>query len=337
VTLPVVLVTGVGDTVGQALVKAARMSSHRPRLVGTDVDPRAAGLAWVDARALLPRSSDERSYIEALVYTCEKERVQLVLPGSEPELLVLADNAAEIRSRTGTAVVAGPPPILRTALDKWETCRFLESEGLAFPRYARAERRHEVDELVAQVGFPLLAKPRRSSGSRGVQIVNTLADLRRVAKLPVATVVQELLGDETEEYSVESWTCQDGRLVGPISYRREQLSAGDTYSAVVSSHPDVEAEGLSVAASLRSTGPCNVQLRITSRGPVTFEINPRFSGGVSMRAHFGFNEIDLALSELVLGQDPEPPQLRSGLVRRFWEEQYQDESDIEPAHAARVS
>ena len=46
----VVLVTGVGDTVGQAVVKAARACSAPVRIVGTDADPHAVGLPWAARR-----------------------------------------------------------------------------------------------------------------------------------------------------------------------------------------------------------------------------------------------------------------------------------------------
>lgn len=326
----VALVTGVGDTVGQAVVKAARAARHPVRIVGTDADPWAAGFSWVDVAARLPRCDDADAYLSGLVALCRREGVQLVLPGSEPELLLLADNADLVRRATGAALVAGRPELLRTALDKWETCRFLAAHGLRHPAFARLEDVDEVGRLLDEVGLPLLAKPRRGSGSRGVVIVRSQDDIESTRHLGVPFVLQELLGSADEEYSVETWTCQDGSLVGPVSYRREQLSAGDTYSARVGTHPEVEAEGRAVAAALGSAGPCNVQLRMTDRGPVTFEINPRFSGGVAMRAHFGFNEVEMAVGERVLARPVPRPTLTSGHVRRFWGELYRDDEPSVP-------
>lgn len=326
----VALVTGVGDTVGQAIVKAASASRLPVRTVGTDADAWAAGFSWVDVAARLPRCDDTDAYLSGLVALCRREGVQLVLPGSEPELLLLADHADRVRRDTGAELVAGHPDLLRTALDKWETCRFLASHGLGHPAFARLEDADEVARLLDEVGLPLLAKPRRGSGSRGVVIVRSQEDIDSTRRLGVPFVLQELLGTADEEYSVETWTCRDGGLVGPVSYRREQLSAGDTYSARVASHPEVEAEGRAVAAALGSAGPCNVQLRMTDRGPVTFEINPRFSGGVAMRAHFGFNEVEMAVAERVHGRPVPQPRLTSGHVRRFWGELYRDDAPSVP-------
>jgi carbamoyl-phosphate synthase large subunit len=68
-----------------------------------------------------------------------------------------------------------------------------------------------------------------------------------------------------------------------------------------------------------------VQLRLTARGPVTFEINPRFSGGVSLRAHFGYNEVEMAIRDLVLEQPIPRLKLTSGEALRFWDELYIDD------------
>jgi len=102
-----------------------------------------------------------------------------------------------------------------------------------------------------------------------------------------------------------------------VSYRRGLVSAGDTAVADVRPHHDVDVEARAVPQALGIVGPCNVQLRRTPRGPVIFEINPRFSGGASIRAHFGFNEVDVAVTELARGRPVPPPTLSTGTARRF--------------------
>ena len=323
------LVTGVGDTVGQALVKAARRSSIPCRVIGTDQDDPlhdpCVGLQWVDAGFVPPHSSRGDDYLAELGRICRAEAVQLILPGSEKELELLAENADTIGRDTGAIVVASTVDVLRIALDKWETCRFLERAGLGFPGYARIDVLEEVERLVATVGFPMIAKPFRGSGSQGMYEIDSWQEIDFARGVGKNLVLQERLEPDDEEYSVAAYTCKDGAAVGAISYRREQLVAGDTYRARVGRNPEVEAEALRVVKALRPTGPCNVQLRWTSRGPITFEINPRFAGGVAMRAHFGYNEVEMAIRDLVLDEPVPAPRTRSGTALRFWEEMYFDD------------
>ena len=320
-----VLVTGVGDTVGQALVKTARHSALPCRVMGMDRDEHAVGLQWVDKAFVLPHCSQVGPYLVETRRICAEEGVRLILPGSEKELELLSQQAETLREETGAIVVASPPEVLRIAMNKWETCRFLEGAGLNFPGYAKADAPDQIERLIEKVGFPLFAKPCRGTGARGVMKIESRKDLDAVRAVDVEMVVQEYLQPDEEEYSVEAFTLKNGRQVGTICYRRGQLIAGDTYKARILSHPAVEAEALAIAKALRPSGPCNIQLRMTERGPVAFEINPRFSGGVSMRAHFGYNEVEMAIRDLLLDEPVTQPRVGSGLALRFWEELYLDE------------
>src|SRR4051812_5410531 len=213
-----VLVTGVGDTVGQALIKAARNCALSCRVLGTDRHEYSVGLRWVDEGFLLPHCADAAAYLDGMRKLCLAERVNLILPGSEKELLLLAEHAASLRADTGAVVVASSPEVLRVALDKWETCRFLEAGGLNFPRYARASATAEMERLMADVSFPLLAKPIRGTGAIGVMKIKSRADLDAVYACTAPMVVQEYLLPDEEEYSVEVYTLKGGAQAGAICY-----------------------------------------------------------------------------------------------------------------------
>ena len=325
--LSTVLVTGVGDTVGQALVKTARQSALPCRVLGTDRDEYSVGLQWVDAGFVLPHCARADAYLADMRRICANEGVQLILPGSESELELLSRNADALRTDTGAIVVASAPDVLRIGMDKWETCQLLERAGLNFPRFARGDSAEQIERLIETVGFPLIAKPVRGTGARGLLKIESRSDLDAIRTAGVPMVVQEYLQPDDEEYSVEVYTLKDGHQNGAISYRRGQLIAGDTCKARVLPNEAAQSEARAVAAALGAAGPCNVQLRVTARGPVTFEINPRFSGGVSMRAHFGYNEVEMAIRDLVLGEPVPPPKVTSGRVLRFWEEMYLEDDD----------
>jgi carbamoyl-phosphate synthase large subunit len=314
------LVTGVGGPVGQAILKALEASQIRHRVVGTDRSPLSVGLFWVDRGVVLPDCVQEQAYLAAMLELCAEERIDILFPGSDAELRLLACHAETFRT-SGVTVMAPPKRVLRIALDKLETCRFLEASGLSFPRYAPLDDEQLTARLVGELGFPIIAKPRIGSGSRGVAIARSWDDLLRVRNAGTPYVVQELLLPADEEYTVASFTAADGSQVGSICMRRELL-AGNTYRAWVVENPLVQKESLRVVAALETRGPCNVQLRLTPRGPVTFEVNPRLSGTTAMRAHFGYNEVAMAIRNHVWGESLAPPPVTPGVALRYWAEQY---------------
>ena len=87
--------------------------------------------------------------------------------------------------------------------------------------------------------------------------------------------------------------------------------------------PEDHLEVRRIADKLKPRGPCNVQLRMSSKGPVCFEINVRFSGTTPMRTYYGFNEVEAALRHFVLNEPlADFPIIREGVVVRYWNELY---------------
>lgn len=318
-----VLITGVGGPVGQAIVKAARMSSLPLRLIGTDRHALSVGLHWVDEHYVLPDCREPERYISEMIRVCSAERVAAVLPGSEGELELLSAHPRRLRVEAGALAIVSPPQALRVGLDKLETCRFLERSGLRFPRYASSTDADGVRKLVAEFGFPLFAKPRHGSGSKGVMTLKSWEDAHFLESLGGEFVLQEYLLPDDEEYTVGAFTAKNGEQVGCIVFKRE-LAAGNTYRAWVAHNAQIEKEAETVVKAFGAVGPCNVQLRLTRAGPVSFEINPRFSGTTAMRAHFGYNEVAMALKSFVRNEALDRPKIKDGVAMRFWEEHYLD-------------
>lgn len=321
-----VLVTGVGGPLGQAIVKAARQSRLSNRVIGTDRALLSVGFDWVDAAYVLPDCRHADQYIAAMIDICQRERVDLVLPGSEGEIRVLSEYAARISSKAAARLIVPPLSVLDVCFDKLETCRFLDKNGLHGPRYAGLGDADALVELINDLGFPLLAKPCRGSGSQGIFLVRSDLDLDYIRSLGREYVVQEYLLPDEEEYTVGVFTDIRGNQNHGICMRRE-LAAGNTYRAWVTDHAAVLAEASRVVEKLRIVGPCNVQIRVTARGPIPFEINPRFSGTTGMRAHFGYNEVEMAIQSFVLNEPILPPSLVYGTALRYWEEVYLPTTD----------
>jgi carbamoyl-phosphate synthase large subunit len=315
-----VLVTGAGGPLGQSIMKAARSANLACRLIATDRHPLSVGFYWADNHYVLPTAEDP-AYLEQLSELCRQESVDAVLIGSEGEMHILAQAKGALEAETGVKVIVSSPEVLDIASDKWETVCFLAGRGLDHPRSAIPDEPERLRALIAKVGFPVIVKPRRSSGSRGMFKVRDWQELNHVLSLVGSPVVQEYLRPDDQEYTTAAFVDGAGQPRGAIVMRRE-LAAGLTYRAWVEENAVVAESAQAVAAALRPLGPCNVQLRLTERGPVPFEINARFSSTTSMRARFGYNEVEMTLRCYVLGEEFEPPLPSLGRALRYWDELY---------------
>jgi carbamoyl-phosphate synthase large subunit len=335
------LVLGVGGNVSQSIQKALTLASIPTRVIAACISPRSPGLYIADAAYISPLARSPE-FIPWLLKILERERIDVVLSGSEIVLETLAPHASSIRERTGAVTIVSRPEALATGRDKLLTCRWLESAGLPAPGYADLADRDAVEALVERCGFPLVAKPRLGKGSDGILRLRDERDiervvaaedlvLREVVQGQVAAqdlILQEYLGDADAEYTAGCFCDQEGGLHGTIVLRR-RLEAGTTVAAELGSFPEVRDVAGAIAAALGPLGPCNVQLRMHRGSPVPFEINPRFSGTTALRARMGFNEVDAALRHFVLGEPV--PMLKdpgSGLALRYWNELYVPASTV---------
>jgi carbamoyl-phosphate synthase large subunit len=76
-----------------------------------------------------------------------------------------------------------------------------------------------------------------------------------------------------------------------------------------------------LANALQAYGPANFQFRLTPDGEVkVFEINARFSGTTPLRAHAGFNEVEMVIDNLLEGKSIQQPTIKPLVILRHLSE-----------------
>lgn len=315
-----VLVLAVGGNVSQGILKALASCSLPTRVIGTDISELQMGLYTVDRGYIAPHATSP-GFIDWLISLCIKEHVDVILTGCEPVLRSLVYARRRVEDATGALCLVCPPEVWALCDDKYLTCRWLEESGFPFPGYAAAEDSIAVECLVQTCGFPLIAKPRIGGGASGVFTVRDGDDLAYVVRKP-GYMLEEYLGTDDQEYTVGCFCDRDGVVRGSIALWRELLS-GTTYRAQAGAFPEITQAATDIAGALHTIGPCNIQMRMTTRGPVCFEINPRFSGTTPMRAAMGFNEVEASLRHFLIGESSVSlPKVTSGVALRYWNELY---------------
>lgn len=315
-----VLVLGVGGNVSQGILKALYVGNLPCRVIAACVNQFALGLYAADRAYLSPYANDPK-FLPWLIDICRTEGVQAILSGVEPVLMVLAERKEELKKETGAVCIVSDLEQYLTGADKLATCRWLERNGLRFPKYAACEDEIALTTLVSECGYPLIAKSRFGKGTQEMIQVGNQRDLKMLRSLK-GYVVQEYIGDPDSEYTAGCFCDDKGQVKGVVVMRR-RLMYGTTMWAELGEFPEIREQVMKIAQALRPRGPCNVQLRLTGHSAVCFEINVRFSGTTPVRARLGFNEVEAALRHFVLGEPAEDfPIIRSGMVMRYWNEMY---------------
>jgi carbamoyl-phosphate synthase large subunit len=321
-----IVVTGAGAVLGQGIIKSLRSASLQCKIIALDPNPLSPGLYWADKAIIIPMANDP-GYEAAIERILSQERPDALLVGTDVELGIFARKRAEWERQFGTHILVSSNEVVEIADDKFATVQFLEKHDLSSPKSARAEDNDALQQLIADVGFPLIVKPRRGARAVGVSKVDNLDQLTSTIEGRADLIVQQLAGEDDQEYTA-GVIFFDDEVKASIVLRRD-LRDGNTYRAYSGDFPDYQKYVHDIANALKPYGPANFQFRVNKMGvPRLFEINARFSGTTPMRALFGFNEVDLCLRKLILGEDFVMPTVREGTVVRFLEERFLDNQQI---------
>jgi carbamoyl-phosphate synthase large subunit len=308
-----IAVTGIGGGVGQSIIKS--LAGTQYNIIGLDGDILGAGLYVVNKAYKIPLASDQ-NYINKLFEICIKENCQLLFPGLDAELPLLAKQKERFK-KIGTIVVISTPEVIRICDDKLSTSLFLLEKGLSGP-FTCDLKEYSINSK--KFKFPLILKPRTGGArSKNVYLLREYNDLKRIFKTENLSsdnfIIQEYIdGDE--------YTCGTinlgGKYWGTIIMRRI-LRNGDTYKCFSIKNTVIENVVSKIMNALHPFGACNVQLRIRDNIPYVFEMNARCSGTTAARSIAGFNEPKTIADYILNGKRP-VFHIKEMTILRYWNE-----------------
>lgn len=288
-----VLVTGGGGPAGVAVIRSL-LKRVDVEVFAADMDGWASGLYLVepDRRRIIAPGADP-AFVDGLIALCRQDHISVLISTVDVELPPLALRRGELLEVAGTTLAAPPTGTLDVALDKY-----------ALARRCRTRTRVPETALLDAEGsarpwsFPVIVKPRRGAGSRGVQLVPGRRELAALG-FDTALIIQEFMPGE--EYSVDVIADSFGHVVAAVPRTRTRVDSGVSIAGRTVHDRELEAVATEVAVAIRLVGVANVQLRRDMRGqPALLEVNPRFGGAMPLTIAAGVDLPSLAL-DLALG------------------------------------
>jgi carbamoyl-phosphate synthase large subunit len=317
-----VLVTGAGSGVGQGILKSLRLAKLPLSIIIADIAPMNAALYRGDEAVIIPRLESPGA-LAKMIEILHRCRIDVVMIGSEFDLSFFSEHRDLIQQQTGAIVIVAPLATVKIADDKWLTAEFLRTNGLPYAESYLAGSADEAAAVAGKWGYPIVLKSRQGTSSRHVHMVRDEQMLRQTYPVTPKPMLQKMLEHPAAELKSEYTCCvfkaRDGGLVGPLTARRT-VRGGSSWQVEVGHFEKIYPALLAIGAAMDFMGSLNIQLMMTARGPVPFEINARFSGTTAVRAHFGFNEPEMALRSFFYGEAISPPVIRRGLAFRYLEE-----------------
>lgn len=219
------------------------------------------------AKVIIGRRWSDPDVEADLERVIERHGIKVLLPFVDGAIEI----AARIAERRDDIYVPGCSSILSSALfDKAASAGLFADAGLDIPATYTPG-----DSPV----FPLIAKPRCGSASRGLLIIDNEDALKAITN-PGDYLIQEYI-EGAEEYTVDCFIDCSGRICALSPRRRIATLGGEVVRTVTVDIPALTAASRKAIERLGLRGAVTLQYLHSGDRFLLMEINPRLGGGVT--------------------------------------------------------
>lgn len=289
-----ILVTGVGRRVElmQALRQAALKQNIKLKVYGADMAGTAPALAYCDYVRKVCAMLDSK-YIQQLVDICVTDKIDLVMPTIDTDLLILSQNV-ELFEKVGTKVLISKPDKILICRDKNNTGDFFVSCGLKAPKTYNNYREYPGP-------YPCFIKPKDGSSSINAFKVEDEEELIVYAGQIQDYIIQPFVSGR--EFTIDIFCDFDGNPIYITPRERIQVRAGEVLKTQIHIDETMIEEAKKLCEAFKPCGPMTVQLiqDKDTKENYYIEINPRYGGGAPLSMKSGARSAE-ALLQLITGE-----------------------------------
>lgn len=236
-----IMVLGAGGGGGNNLIRSFRKSSLVGRIVGSNCLPHAVAKSNADVTYLLPECSEE-NYKSELIKVVEKERVDLVVPNNDREVVAVS----LIRDEIPVKVFLPDHADILVCQNKNNFYSTLQENSEPVPEFVQIISAETIEEDIARIGKSnrYWVRPVRGSGSTGATWVYNAKQVRKWISLWV-----ELRGYKYTDFQVSKFLpgrdfnfqsiWNRGELVTYSMVERKSYFMGANRLSGMSSTPEV--------------------------------------------------------------------------------------------------
>ncbi len=275
-----ILVTGCGGDIGQSIGKILKSHPMFGSVIGCDMSEQHPGKFIFERCLKIPAISSDK-YQSTLEGFIKEFNIDIILPASEPELRYYTKNNI-CDNFLGVLLVSANIKAMEIGFDKLLTAKFLKEKGLPFPLT-------QVAGEVTQPELPVIMKSRSGSGSKSLFLIEDIHDFNFYRAKHPDYIIQEFIKNGDAEFTCGLFRDLKGNI-RTISYKRKLIGGFSGFGEVVQ-NDEIDRLLLTIGEKLNLRGSINIQLRLSDRGPLVFEINPRFSSTVMFRHLMGFEDV----------------------------------------------
>jgi carbamoyl-phosphate synthase large subunit len=260
-------------------------------VLGSDINLQSPALSIMDDIIELPNLEDQ-SFIDEILGCIQKNRIKLIIPTRDDELLFLPRYVKEFKS-AGCMVLCNSTEVAERMIDKEAFNHFCVDElGNSDLRVIN------ITSEVKDQDFPLFFRGINGQTTMKIRI-NNQAELKASFLLfPYGLATTHLNGLEV---SIDCYVSKEGRIIYIVPRTRDVVLGSESIvtTTIESQSCYTVAEKLLLKGGIR--GPAVLQGMVDGTNFTPFEINLRFGGASVLAFKAAFSGPELALKEYIVG------------------------------------
>lgn len=278
-----ILITSAGQRVSlvRAFQKELKTLYPTGKVFTTDMYPHLSAACNISDQYFQVKRVTDPNYIDDLLVLCVANKVKMVVPTIDTELLVLAQNKERFE-KEGIYVIISSVSFVEKCRDKRMINTFFLDNGINIPK--------PVDKH--NPTFPLFIKPYDGSLSADTFLIKDAEDLRDYHLSNERFLFMEYIDkQEHDEYTVDMYFGRDHQVKCIVPRKRILVRAGEINKGVTSKNTIVSFLKEKLGTIEGAIGCLTVQVFLNKNTGriIAIEINPRFGGGFPLSYRAGAN------------------------------------------------
>ena len=291
-----ILITSAGQRV--SLVRSFQTELKKyfvnGRVFTTDLNPVLAPACHVSDQSFTVPRVTSPEYIEKLLQLCLSNKIKLVVPTIDTELLVLSENI-EYFKQQGIHLLVSDPELVHQCRDKRLINQFFERKDISIPQ------QYSLEDLQ----FPVFVLLYDGSLSKGIFTAYCAEDIKLEHHADPKLMFMEYISPEDyDEFTVDCYYDQASELKCVVPRKRIFVRAGEVNKGVTKKNFIVGEFNQKLKHITGARGCLTIQvfLHKTKDKILGIEINPRFGGGYPLSYLAGANYSQWIIQEYLLNQ-----------------------------------
>lgn len=235
-------------------------------------------------------------FLTFLFRELSQDHYQMLLPMEEETMVLISQHHSDFSRRTYVPIVSYDK--LQIARRKDKILHLAEKLGIPIPRTWYVENLSQLDRLKMSLNYPLVIKPRMSSGAIGVSYPKNSEELmeqyKTVHRRFPYPLIQELIPHEGLGFGASFLLDERGQVKASFVHKRLReypVTGGASTLRESVRRDDIRDMALALLKALNWFGVAMVEFKLDPRDgiPKLMEVNPRFWGSLSLAVNAGVN------------------------------------------------